>query len=160
MPAAKPSDTTIIVQHGMGSNHGDMLLNAKCLQDEGKWNLFYYNFRGHGASEGHLTSLGPLELRDMNGALALLKTHKPDACRRIAVFGHSLGAAVAIVGTPQHPEIEAVATESPFASISLTVRRFAWMYHGLPYFPFVPLAIFFASLRLGLRLGSSLPRSM
>ena len=157
VPAAKPSDTTILVLHGVGSNHGDMLLNSECLHDDGRWNLFYYNFRGHGASEGHLTSLGPLELLDLEGALTFIKAWKPEACKHLAIYGHSLGAAVAIVAASQHPEIEAVAAESPFSSISLTVRRFAKMYHGLPYFPFVPLAILFASLRLRLKLGRFAP---
>ena len=52
VPAKNPSSITIIVQHGVGSNHGDMLLNTVCLQQTGLWNLFYYNFRGHAHSEG------------------------------------------------------------------------------------------------------------
>src|SRR5207247_1389279 len=96
---------------------------------------------GHADSEGHLTSLGPLEMRDLAGALRYLREQKPQQSRRLGIYGHSLGAAVAIVGAAQRPELEAVAAESPFASVPLTVRRFAWMYHGIPYFPFVPLAI-------------------
>jgi len=157
IPADQPSPLTLIIQHGVGSNAGDMLLNTACLRKGGKWNLFYYNFRGHADSEGRQTSLGPLELKDLDGALAFLKEKKPEASKRIGLYGHSLGAAVAIVGTARRPEIEAVALESPFSSVSKTVAHFAKVFYGIPYFPFVPLALFFASLRLRSWIGGFAP---
>jgi fermentation-respiration switch protein FrsA (DUF1100 family) len=68
-----------------------------------------------------------------------------------------MGAAVAIVGAARMPEIEAVAAESPFSFVSKTVRHFAEIYYGIPYFPFVPLALLFTSLRLGRRIGTFAP---
>ena len=153
IPAAQPSDTTLIIQHGVGSNAGDMLQNTACLRRDGPWNLFYYNFRGHGGSEGRITSLGPLELLDLQSALKYLRTQKPQESQRLGIYGHSLGAAVALVGAARFPELKAVIAESSFASISLTVRRFSKMFHGIPYFPFVPLALMFTSWRLGLLIG-------
>jgi fermentation-respiration switch protein FrsA (DUF1100 family) len=153
IPASQASDTTIIVQHGVGSNHGDMLPNTACLHRDGRWNLFYYNFRGHGDSEGRITSLGPLELQDLQSAIKYLQTEKPQTSKRLGIYGHSLGAAVAIVGAARFPELKAVAAESSFASISMTVRRFSKIFHGIPYFPYVPLALMFTSWRLGLRMG-------
>src|SRR5947207_5763751 len=38
IPAPKPSPVTLIIQHGVGSNHGDMLANTACLYLEGRWN--------------------------------------------------------------------------------------------------------------------------
>jgi uncharacterized protein len=157
IPAKLPSSDTIIIQHGVGSNHGDMLANTACLYEAGRWNLFYFNFRGHGDSEGRVTSLGPLELEDLSSALEFLSKNKAAQTRRLAIYGHSLGAAVAIVGTARFKQLLAVAAESPFASISKTVRRFGKMYHGIPYFPFVPLAVLFASWRLRLKLGGFNP---
>ena len=157
LPASSPSEKTIIIQHGLGSNAGDMLLNTICLAREGKWNLFYYNFRGHADSEGHLTSLGPLELKDLDSALDYLKKAKPAATRRLAIYGHSLGAAVAIVGAARHPELEAVAAESPFTRTRDTVTRFAKVFYGIPKFPFMYSAIFLARLRLGVSLWNFSP---
>src|SRR5262245_7440246 len=37
VPARTPSDQTILVLHGLGSNAGDMLLNTLCLAGVGKW---------------------------------------------------------------------------------------------------------------------------
>ncbi len=155
--ATEPSSHTIMIHHGIGSNAGDMLLNTVCLRKDGKWNLFYYNFRGHADSDGARTSLGPLELRDMESAVAFLTANYAKEAKHLAVYGHSLGAAVAIVGAARMKEIEAVAAESPFSSISKTVRHFSWIYYGIPYFPFIPLALLFTSWRLGLRIGNFAP---
>lgn len=157
IPADRPSPVTIIVQHGVGSNAGDMLLNSICLRNGGSWNLFYYNFRGHADSQGSWTSLGPLEERDMESAVAFLRETKTESCRRLGVYGHSLGAAVAIVGASRMPEIEAVALESPFSYIWKTVKHFAWVFYGIPYIPFMPLALLFTSLRLRMPIGTFAP---
>jgi len=148
LPAPTPSSQTIFVLHGLGSNAGDMLLNALALARTGKWNLFFVNFRGHGGSEGHLTSLGPLELKDFESALDFIKKSKPDQTRRLAVYGHSLGASVAIVGAARHPELEGVAAESPFARTRTTISYFATTFYGIPEFPFMYLAIFLAQIHL------------
>ena len=157
IPASKPSDTTIIIQHGVGSNHGDTLLNTVCLSKEGGWNLFYYNFRGHAGSEGKVTSLGVLELRDLAGALTFLRETKPQETRHLGIYGHSLGGAVAILGAAEHPELEAVAAESPFASVRGTIAHFAGVFYGLPVFPFVWLSMQITALRLRVPYGNANP---
>lgn len=157
VPAEQPSAVTIIIQHGAGSNHGDMLLGTACLHRGGPWNLLYYNFRGHGDSDGRATSLGPLEVRDLTAALRFLREDKPASSQHIGIYGHSMGAAVALVGAARHPEIEAVAAESSYATLTDTITRFSRIYHGIPNFPFVPLARLFASWRLGVRINTFAP---
>ena len=122
-----------------------------------EWNLFYYNFRGHADSEGNYTSLGPLELKDLESALAFIKKEKPEETRRLAIYGHSLGAAVAIVGAASHAELEGVAAESPFTRTRDTVTYFARTFYGIPKFPFMYLAIFLSQLRLGISLWNFAP---
>jgi len=157
LPASRPSNATIVILHGLGSNAGDMLLNSLCLARAGLWNLFLFNFRGHADSEGHLTSLGPLELKDFESALEFIKKMKPDATRRLAVYGHSLGASVAIVGAARHPELVAVVAESPFARTRDTVAYFAKKFYGIPEFPFMHLALLITRLRLGISLWNFSP---
>ena len=156
VPALAPSEVTIIVVHGLGSNAGDMLLNTLCLT-HGPWNLFFFNFRGHADSQGHLTSLGPLELKDLESALSFVKAAKPEATRRLGIYGHSLGAAVAIVGAARHPELLAVAAESPFVRTRRTVSYFSRHFYGIPEFPVMYLALFLARLRLGVSLWNFSP---
>ena len=135
-----------------------MLLNTLCLARSGKWNLFYFNFRGHADSEGRLTSIGPLELKDLESAMAFIRRTRPEATRRLGIYGHSLGGAVAIVGAARHPELEAVIAESPFASTVTTVERFARIFYGIPAFPFMTLALGLAGLRLGVSIRAFSPQ--
>jgi len=157
VPAEPPSEATIVVVHGKGSNAGDMLLNTRALRSGGNWNLFYFNLRGHGDSEGTLTSLGPLERRDLESALAYLKKTWPDRCKRLAIYGHSLGAAISIYATAAHPEVLGLFLESPFASVVRTIKRFAWRFYRIPEYPFMDLAILLASLRLKVNLWAFAP---
>jgi len=157
IPADDPSPVTIMIQHGVGSNSGDMLPSTLCLRNQGRWNLFYYDFRGHGMSEGTHTSLGPLELEDFRQAFRYIRQTHPDATRRMGIYGHSMGAAVAITGAAETPELEGVIAENSFAHIGSTIRRFARIFYRIPYFPFVPLTMLFASWRLGVRVGVFAP---
>jgi len=159
LPARPPSRVTLIVLHGLGSNAGDMLLNTLCLARAGKWNLFYFNFRGHAGSEGRLTSLGPLELKDLESATAFIRKAKPEATHRLGLYGHSLGGAVAIVGAAHHPEFEAVIAESPFASAAATIERFARIFYGIPAFPFMTFAMVLAGFRLGVSIRAFSPQT-
>jgi len=157
LPAKVPSSVTLIVLHGLGSNAGDMLLNTLCLARDETWNLFYFNFRGHADSQGRMTSLGPLELRDLESALAFIKQAKPERTRRLGIYGHSLGGAVAIVGAARHEELEAVIAESPFASTTATIGRFSRIFYGIPEFPFMSFAVILAGLRLGVSIWAFSP---
>jgi fermentation-respiration switch protein FrsA (DUF1100 family) len=157
IPANSPSPVTLLVLHGLGSNAGDMLLNTLCLARRGTWNLFYFNFRGHADSQGQLTSLGPLELKDMESALAYIRQAKPEATRRLGIYGHSLGGAVAIAGAAKYPELEAVIAESPFASTRRTIARFSKLYYGIPEFPFITIAVVLAGWRMGISMRDFSP---
>jgi len=53
---------TIIFCHGLGMNKSDLLSLAKSIYDAG-FNLFLFDFRGHGDSSGSTTSFGYLEER-------------------------------------------------------------------------------------------------
>jgi pimeloyl-ACP methyl ester carboxylesterase len=157
VPADQPSPVTIMVLHGIGSNAGDMLPSSVCLRNKGRWNLFYYDARGHGASGGQHTSLGPLELADLRRAVQFIKTRWPDATKRLGIYGHSLGAAVSLMGTAGIPDLEGVIAENSFSDIRRTVRRFAWIFYHVPYIPFIPLAFILASFMMRVRIGHFAP---
>jgi len=157
IPADRPSPVTIIIQHGVGSNAGDMLPSSLCLRNDGAWNLFYYNFRGHGDSGGLHTSIGPLELEDMRHAVAFIKKRWPKATKRLGLYGHSLGAAVALVGAAEMKEIEGVIAENSFSDVRRTIRRFAWIFYHVPYYPFIPVALLMASIQMRVWIGRFSP---
>ena len=134
-PPRESSDVTLIILHGLGSNAGDMLLNRCVWLVKGNGISFYVNFRGHGGSEGPYHIAWALGIERFGKRLAFLKAAKPKESRRLGIYGHSLGAAVAIVAAARHPEFEAVVVESPFSRTVQTIGHFSEKFYGIPRFP-------------------------
>lgn len=144
---AKKAKGTILVLHGYGTNKSDVLTFAEMFYDHGYSTLFF-DFRAHGKTPGACT-LGYLETRDLDGAVTYLSGRSDVDKSKIGVLGCSMGAVVAIIGAAKNPAIKAVVADSGFYSFEKTVTRFAKLFYGLPKYPFVPPAIWFAQVRAG-----------
>ena len=55
--------------------------------------------------------------------------------------------------------VEGVIAADPFSDIRQTIRRFAWVFYRVPYYPFIPLALVMASLQMRVSLGRFSPAS-
>lgn len=146
IPADPVARRTIIFCHGWGGNKGEVLRGTHRLRDEG-FNLFYFDFRCCGESEGDLLSVGVLEAADFDAALEFLRSRRPDDS--IAVYGMSMGAMVAFGGLVRHPFLKAAVLESPFESHNQALARYAWAKFWLSYYPFMPMISFWVERRLG-----------
>ena len=146
IPSESPSDRTLILCHGWGGNKGEILKATASLRNRG-FNLFYFDFRFCGESDGALSSVGYLEARDLDAAVLFLKSIRP--LDRLGVYGLSMGAMVALTGMTRHPEIATAVLESPYASHNQAVARYAWMTKGIPFYPLMPLIFFWMRRILG-----------
>ena len=84
------------------------------------YDVFTFDFRGHGASGGEIGALGTLETRDVEGALAYLKGR---GIEEVGVVAHSMGAATALLAAPDHPEMRAIVADSSFADLFTILDR-------------------------------------
>jgi dipeptidyl aminopeptidase/acylaminoacyl peptidase len=85
--------------------------------------LLMLDYRGYGESDGTPTEEGLY--RDAEAAWALL-TAQPDVdAGRVAVYGRSLGAAMALHVATRYP-VRAVVLDSPFTSARALARRHYW----------------------------------
>ena len=134
------SDKTIILMHGWGMNRGDIFKNTYFLHDLG-YNLMYFDFRALGESGGTTSSIGYLEVRDVQAALAFLKEKYPQACKKIGLYGLSMGGMVAICEAAQNPEIACVVSEASYYSFRRVVSRWAWVHNRVPYLPLIPIVL-------------------
>ncbi len=148
IPAQVEGRGTIILCHGWGENKGDLLKDTYFLHDLG-FNLFYFDFRASGESQGQIASVGYLETKDAAAVLDFLKQNKPEAAGRIGIYGKSMGGAVAVYCASRHPEIRCMLAEDTFCSYNKVVGRWGWVKMKVPYYPVIPLTLFFVRLKLG-----------
>ncbi|MFQ5806427.1 MAG: alpha/beta hydrolase, partial [Phycisphaerae bacterium] len=122
---------TVIHFHGNAANITNHFLLSYWLVWEG-YNLFVFDYRGYGKSEGDVTREGTIQ--DGHAALDYVLMRSDVNPQRIVVFGQSLGGAVATVVAAQRPEIRALALDSTFSGYrrlgSLHLRKtlfFKWL---------------------------------
>ncbi len=149
VPSPSGLDKTLLICHGWGDNKGEILAQTLFLNRAEGFNLLYFDFRGHGESEGDQITLGKQELLDFAAAVEYLKRSRPRCAARLGVFGLSMGAAVAAMALASHPEFTAAVIESPFADFNQVGSRWAWMKFHIPHFPMIMLVMAMARLRTG-----------
>lgn len=140
IPSASVSDKTIILMHGWGMNRGDIFKNTHFLHDLG-FNLFYFDFRALGESGGKTSSIGYLETKDISAAISFLKKTRSEQCKKIALYGLSMGGMVALCEAARNTEIACVVAEASYYSFRRVVSRWAWIHHRVPYFPIIPIVL-------------------
>jgi len=138
----------ILICHGVGANRADLLDIASTLRSAG-FNLFLFDFRGHGASGGLATSFGWREQRDLEGALAYLGQQDIPP-KPYGIYGISMGAAVALLVAARDERLGAVAVDSPYTDLEDSLgRHLALMYPALPRQPFLWFILATYRLRFG-----------
>ena len=117
IPAEEETEKTVIVCHGHGFNRGKVLHKVAYLQK--KYNLFLYDLRYFGKSEGEHTTLGFLEKEDLRKAAEFIK--QETETEKLAFYGFSLSAATVLMADTE--EAEAVIADSPFTSLEALSER-------------------------------------
>jgi uncharacterized protein len=114
----QPSDArgTIIYLHGVGDCKIGGVPYARLFFGRG-FNVFLYDSRRHGLSEGPYCTYGFHEKNDLSIVLDYLKSRTDVRAGKIGVFGTSMGAAVALQAAALDPRIDAVVAEASFTDL-------------------------------------------
>lgn len=108
---------TIIIMHGYPADKNNLLGIAEFLAKD--FNVFLFDFRSFGQSEGKYTTAGYLEKNDLSGAIQYLEKEKN--LTKLGLYGFSLGGAVALMA--DHKNIKAIVADSAYAKLSNIVRH-------------------------------------
>jgi fermentation-respiration switch protein FrsA (DUF1100 family) len=115
---AAPKNITVIFGHGHTGNKEPDLEYASIFYQAG-YNVFMFDFRGHGRSEGPRgTSMGYWERLDVHGAVDWLLGRGQT---RFAAFGISMGASIMIMATAENAFIRAIIADSPYAHLRRSI---------------------------------------
>lgn len=110
---------TVLWFHGNGGNIGHRVENIRLLHDKVRSNVFIFDYRGYGRSEGSASELGTYQ--DAQAALQYLRSRTDIDPNRVVFFGRSLGASVA-ADLATRAGCTALILESPFVSIREMAR--------------------------------------
>jgi uncharacterized protein len=121
---------TVVWFHGNAGNISHRVNNMGYLHRLLQTNVFIFDYRGYGRSQGSRFSLSEeATYRDAEGAMAYLRSRQDLAETRFVYFGRSLGAAVA-VELARHDPPSGLILETTFSTFKNIARA---------RFPFVPL---------------------
>lgn len=148
IPSGRPAAPTVILLHGYGLTRDQMLPHAAYLRQAG-YNTLLFDFRACGESEGDAITVGVREPLDVRSAVSYVLSRADVDPERVAVQGTSLGAVAGILAMAEDPRIDALVAEGAFTDVEGTIARSFERFIGLPAFPFAPVTVFIAGLRVG-----------
>jgi pimeloyl-ACP methyl ester carboxylesterase len=150
-----PGSKVIMMLHGWNGNRSNgntAMPIARAFVQHG-YNVFMFDFRGHGESGGDRFSLGQLEVRDVAGALTYLRGR---GVSEVGTIGWSMGAATALNSAPDHPEMRAIVADSAFADANLLLETELPKRSGLPPI-FSPGMLLMGRLLYGIDYADNIP---
>lgn len=112
---------TIVLCHGYRISR-DHLRPVAELEYSYGYNVFFFDFRGHGDSDSVFTSAGNAEVLDLEAALFAASQQSETLPDKTIIHGFSMGASVALLISP-HPDVVAIIADSPYARSDDIMRR-------------------------------------
>lgn len=154
---------TLIFVHGINTNRisNKHTLNiAKDFVHHGV-NVFMFDMRAKGESEGKFSSGGFFEKLDVLGAFDYLVETKKIPLSQIGILGFSMGGATSILAVSMEPKVQALVVEAPYSDARKLIAQEAAIATGAPMWVaqmFIPAVKFFAKTIYQIKLDQMVPK--
>jgi uncharacterized protein len=136
---------TVALFHGYAENRTDVLPEARAFIDMG-YSVLLIDFRAHGNSDGHTTTIGDLEAGDVKLAYDYVQQKGE---KNIVLWGISMGAASIAHAIAEYDlKPSKVILEMPFATMENAVEGQVRLMH-LPVEPLATLLTFWGGIEHG-----------
>ncbi|SFN14679.1 alpha/beta hydrolase [Nitrosomonas communis] len=156
IPASLSGPQPIVaVLHGWGGNAEDMLPFASLLHRAGL-GVLLVNARNHGRSDADTFSSMPRFAEDLQHALDWLVQQPEADPARLAILGHSVGAAACLLVASQRRGLAAVISIAAFVHPAEIMRQVIAAHH-IPYWPIGRWVIDYVERTIGHRLDDIAP---
>ena len=141
-----PRRGLLVYHHGIWDAWRPRLPLAARMLPEG-FDVLMYDARGHGASGGRYCTYGAEERKDLSAMLDHLAGLNVDSSR-VAVVGHSMGAATAVYTARHDERLKALVLEACYRDLHTAIRDYA-----RALVPFVPESVVRTAERRAQRKG-------
>jgi pimeloyl-ACP methyl ester carboxylesterase len=136
MPTGEKEKPPVLILHGLGASKAHMIDYILFAQKEG-YPVMAIDFRGHGASDPSLTSIGFYESQDVVSAIEFLRA---EGAGDPVLWGTSMGAVSALLAAERNGSVSGVIADAPFDTYRNTIRHHAKLMYGITEFPLIFLA--------------------
>ncbi|HET6595661.1 MAG TPA: alpha/beta hydrolase [Anaerolineales bacterium] len=136
----------ILIAHGYGNKRPEWVY---ALLARKKYGVLAWDARAHGESEGNISTIGYLEVLDVQAALEYARAQP--GVEHVGAWGGSMGGATIIRAAAEFPQIEAIFIDSSFSSLN---EEFNYL---VPYPIINPVAKFILTAGTGFTLDSVNP---
>lgn len=133
---SRKSDRGIILVHSYGNNRLQFGIKTVDLIKEfinKGYNVFTFDLRDSGESDGKDTTLGFSEKEDV---LAAIRYMRRQGSEHITLMGFSTGASASILAAAESESVDAVIADSPYADLKTYLSKSLGKWTHLPSFPF------------------------
>lgn len=154
LPAAQPSGRTVLFCHGWGANKGEVLKDTFPLRERGL-NLFYFDFRSCGESEGRVLSVGTLEALDFDAAVDFIQSYRPNDS--LGVYGISMGSLVVFAGLTRHKDLKAAILENAYTAHWQALYQYLKAKYGVIFISIFPFILLWMRWKLGVDMEARNP---
>ena len=103
----------LVLCHGYKSSRSEILTLATSLQQH-RYNVFVFNFAGHGESPVGYTTLGSREAEELRAAVDMLAKRTDMDTTRIGLWGYSMGAYAVLQVATHSPRVQAIVVDSGY----------------------------------------------
>ena len=133
---------TFIFLHGHGGHIVDLMPEAQLFTGMG-YGAVLFDMRGHGSSDDAPVTMGVHEVRDVQAVFDFVVEQEAVKPERIALYGNSMGASVALLSAAHIPDIRVVIADAPYSSIRNALVDGIPATTGIPalFFPDVIIAM-------------------
>ncbi len=142
----RPGAGAVALMHGYRGDRVQLINRVPFLQQAG-YSVLAFDFQAHGESPGQMITVGYLESRDAQAAIAFLRRTCPG--EKIGVIGLSMGGAASILAAPQL-EADALVLEMVYPEIEGATANRMERYLGRWSRGFSPLLTRQIPMRLGI----------
>lgn len=142
IPSKSPSNKTVITAHGYTDERSQKKIKGLDLVqslNENGYNVFMFDFRNSGKSEGRHTGIGYYEKHDLESAVDYVIQEKQQP--NIVLLGWSMGAATSLLVGTEHPKVKGVIADSPFHDLNDYLNENLSVWSKLPKKPFTAMIL-------------------
>jgi pimeloyl-ACP methyl ester carboxylesterase len=147
----------LAVLHGWGGNAESMLSFVPLLHREG-YGCLLLDARNHGRSDSDSFSSLPRFAEDLERGMDWLRSQSEVDARRVALLGHSVGAAAALLVASRREDVAAVVSIASFAHPAELMRR-QLCAKRVPYYPLGWLVLRYIEHAIGASFDAIAPRN-